>query len=441
MRPRTLFAVCLAFAIRADAATVIGKITVLGTRAPLGGVTVRLKQRSVLLKSTLTNADGTYRVDGLPAGEVSAEYQLAGYQDNPVVRTVKLTSTKPSIQDVRMIAEDESDAYYVAVAEAIAAEDYNPQLVQIVRRLSAAKAALVEARWRELAKGDPDHPGMRYARFYDVDPVVIAAGEIIIRRSEFESALKTLPVQYQQYAIGPGAKQFAEDFLRMKMLASVGMKAGLDKDPHVVQQLALMRENLVANAQLKKIEEGIKLTDEDLEKVYNANKNQYEHVKARHILIAFKGSPAAQDGKLELTEEQAKAKAEELRKQIVAGTANFEELAQKESDDVGSGSRGGDLGEFNRGQMVPEFEKVAFEAKVGDVTPVVRTQFGYHIIKVDEHGYTPFDEVKTLLSRDARQARLQVELEKLKAAAKPMFNDAYFGRSPTASPGDDPKKQ
>ena len=278
------------------------------------------------------------------------------------------------------------------------------------------------------------------------DPIVVAAGDVAIRQSEFESALKTLPEQYQQYASGPGKKQFAEDYLRMKMLASAGMKAGLDKDPDVVQQLSLMKENLVANAQLQKIEKGITITDEDLKKSYETNKAQYEQVKARHILIAFKGSPAAQEGKPELTEEQAKTKAEELRKAIVAGTAKFEDVAQKESDDVGSGSRGGDLGEFNRGQMVPEFEKAAFEAKVGDVTPVVRTQFGYHIIKVDEHGSTSFDQVKPTLERTARQERLQAELEKLKNAAKPTFNETYFAVAPTpeappAAPAADPAKK
>ena len=263
----------------------------------------------------------------------------------------------------------------------------------------------------------------------NADPIVIAAGDVAIRQSEFENALKTLPEQYQQYAMGPGKKQFAEDYLRMKMLASAGTKAGLDKDPEVLSQLALMRENLVANAQLQKIEEGIKISDEDLMKTYESNKGQYEQVKARHILIAFKGSPAAQQGKPELTEEQAKAKADELHKQITGG-ASFEELAKKESDDVGSGSQGGDLGEFGRGQMVPEFEKAAFEAKDGEVTPVVRTQFGYHIIKVDSHASTPFEQVKATLEKNERQTRLQAELDKMKTAAKVTFNETYFAPPP-----------
>jgi peptidyl-prolyl cis-trans isomerase C len=260
----------------------------------------------------------------------------------------------------------------------------------------------------------------------EADPIVIAAGNVAIRQSEFENALKTLPAEYQQYASGPGKKQFAEDFLRMKILASEGMKAGLDKDPEVVRQLNLMRENLVANAQLQKIEKGIAVSDEELKKVYESKKGEYEQVGARHILIAFKGSPAAQPGKPELTEEQAKAKAEEIRAKIAAG-ASFEELAKTESDDTGSGANGGALGEFNRGQMVPEFEKAAFEGKVGELTPVVRTQYGYHVIKVESHGTTPFEQVRTFLERNTRQERLQAKLDEMKANAKPTFNETYFG--------------
>ena len=266
------------------------------------------------------------------------------------------------------------------------------------------------------------------------DPVVIAAGDLAIRQSEFEAALATLPAEYQQYAQGAGKRQFAEEYLRMKMLAAEGMKSGLDKDPDVVRQLNLMRENLVANAQLQKIEKGITISDEDLKKKYEADKSQYEEVKARHILVAFEGSPAAPPDKPKLTDEQAKAKAEELRKQLVAG-ASFEEVAKKESDDTGSGANGGDLGAFGRGQMVPEFEKAAFEAKPGEISPVVKTQFGYHIIKVDSHGSTAFESVKSFLERNARQERLKTALDSMKEKAKPTFNDTYFAvPAPPAPP-------
>jgi parvulin-like peptidyl-prolyl isomerase len=194
-----------------------------------------------------------------------------------------------------------------------------------------------------------------------------------------------------------------------------------------------MKENLVAQAQLTSIEKGITVSDEELKKKFDADKTQYEQVKARHILIAFKGSPAAQEGKPELTEEQAKAKADDLHKQLIGG-ASFDELAKKESDDVGSGARGGDLGSFGRGQMVPEFEKAAFEAKPGELTPVVRTQFGYHIIKVDEHEMTPFEQVKPTLEKNERQARMQAKLEEMKTKAKVTFNDTYFAVAPAPVP-------
>lgn len=257
------------------------------------------------------------------------------------------------------------------------------------------------------------------------DPIIVAAGDVAIRRSEFENAIKTLPAEYQQFAQGPGKKQFAEDYLRMKMLAAQGMKDNLQNDPEVIQQLNLMRENLVANAQLQKMEKGIQLTDADLQKIYEANKKEHEQVKARHILIAFKGSPAAQAGKKELTEDEAKAKAEDLKKKVQAG-APFDDLAKTESDDKGSAARGGDLGPFSRGQMVEEFEKAAFDAKPGDVIGPVRTQFGYHLIKVDSHETTPFDKVKDTLQKRERQRRLQETLETMKKNANPTFNEAYF---------------
>ena len=258
------------------------------------------------------------------------------------------------------------------------------------------------------------------------DPIIVAAGDLTIRRSEFEEAVKTLPPEYQQYATGPGKRQFAEDYLRMKMLAARGYKDDLQNSSEVTKQLNLMRENLVANAELQKIEKGITVSDADLQKIYDQNKKDYETVKARHILIAFKGSPAAQPGKTDLTEEQAKAKAEQLKKDIESGKTTFDDAAKKESDDKGSGARGGDLGSFTRGQMVEEFEKAAFDAKPGTMVGPVRTQYGYHILKVESHETTPLDKVKAQLEGKERQRRVQEALDTMKKGANATFNEAYF---------------
>ena len=184
----------------------------------------------------------------------------------------------------------------------------------------------------------------------------------------------------------------------------------------------------------KQIDSTIAISDADLKKAYDENKKDYEQVKAKHILIAFKGSPAAQKGKKELTDAEAKAKADSLRAEIVAGKAKFEDVAKKESDDVESGKNGGDLGAFARGQMVPEFEQAAFGAKVGDVTPVVKTQFGYHIIKVEEHSSTPFDQVKATLEKSVKQKKLRDTLDAMKESAKPVYDEAYFAVPPAPAP-------
>ncbi|HUJ12593.1 MAG TPA: peptidylprolyl isomerase [Thermoanaerobaculia bacterium] len=282
----------------------------------------------------------------------------------------------------------------------------------------------------------PAQPAPAATETASADPVIITAGSIAVHRSEFENAVKSLPPEYQSYALGPGKKQFADDFLRMKLLASEGMKAGLDKSPDVMKQLDLLKENLVAQEELKRLDSSTAVSDADLKKAYDENKKDYEQVKAKHILIAFKGSPAAQKGKKELTDAEAKARAEALRADIVAGKAKFEDVAKKDSDDVESGKNGGELGAFGHGQMVPEFEAAAFNAKVGEVTQPVKTQFGYHIIKVEERTTTPFDQVKATLEKNLKQQKLRETLDALKENAKPVYDQAYFA---TPKPAEAPK--
>lgn len=265
----------------------------------------------------------------------------------------------------------------------------------------------------------------------DADPVIIRSGALEIRQSEFEGALEALPPEYRGYAAGPGKRQFAEDYLRMRLLALEAEKNGLDKAPEHLRQMSVLRLNLLANDQLKKLQAGITVPEAELQQAYQARLANYEQVNARHILVAFKGSPAAQAGKPELTEEQAKAKAEEIRQKLVGG-ASFEETAKTESDDVGSGAQGGSLGSFGRGQMVPEFEAAAFGGKVGEISPVVRTQFGFHILRVDERSTVSFDQARTELERELQGQQLQQKMQELVAGANPTFDEKFF--APAAPP-------
>jgi peptidyl-prolyl cis-trans isomerase D len=163
------------------------------------------------------------------------------------------------------------------------------------------------------------------------------------------------------------------------------------------------------------------VSDADVQAYYNAHQDQYqvkEQVKVRHILIAV---PSGADGK---TDTAAKAKAEDLLKQIKSG-GNFADLASKNSDDPGSKVQGGDLGWLDRGKTVPEFDKAAFTLSPGQTSDVIKTQFGYHILQVEEKKTAhlrPLAEVKgeilPVLEQQKSGAAMQTFASQLAADAK-----------------------
>ena len=155
-------------------------------------------------------------------------------------------------------------------------------------------------------------------------------------------------------------------------------------------------------------------TEDEVAKFYEAHKAEFvvpHQVLCQHILV--KGSDDA-----------ALDKIKAIRERIVSGGADFAEEAKKNSD-CPSGQEGGSLGWFGRGMMVPEFDKVAFEMKKGEVSGVVSTQFGYHIIyKADEKGggeqtlVDVHDQIKDLLRHEARGRAMDSFVAELKANAK-----------------------
>lgn len=151
----------------------------------------------------------------------------------------------------------------------------------------------------------------------------------------------------------------------------------------------------------KSVWSGIEMSDKEIKDYYDNNIAQFksgEQVKASHILV------------------ETKAEAENILKQLKAG-ADFEELAQEHST-CPSGAEGGDLGYFEHGSMVQEFEEAAFAMKVGEISEVVGTQFGYHIIKLTakkDGGTAGFDEVKDELTQ-------QLMIGKQRAAEETYIN-------------------
>ncbi|HMH15289.1 MAG TPA: peptidyl-prolyl cis-trans isomerase [Edaphobacter sp.] len=163
------------------------------------------------------------------------------------------------------------------------------------------------------------------------------------------------------------------------------------------------------------------VSDAEVQAYYNAHQEQYqvkEQVKVRHILIAV---PQGADAK---TEAAAKAKAEDILKQIKSG-GNFADLAAKNSDDPGSKTQGGELGWLDRGKTVPEFDKAAFTLAPGQTSDLIKTQFGFHILQVEDKKTAhlrPLSEVKAeivpVLEQQKSGAALQTFASQIAADAK-----------------------
>ncbi|MBY0506666.1 MAG: peptidyl-prolyl cis-trans isomerase [Bryobacteraceae bacterium] len=185
-------------------------------------------------------------------------------------------------------------------------------------------------------------------------------------------------------------------------------------------------DQALASSLFRDVQGKINPSEADLQAYYEKNKDQYQKVKARHILLRFKGSPVpVKEGQKDLTKEEALAKAQELKKAIEGG-ADFAELAKKESDDAGSGANGGDLGAFGRGMMVPPFEQAAFSLPIGKTSDPVESQFGYHIIQVQEQLGKDFASAKAEIEPKIKPDLAQKAMKEIKDATKIVFNDTYF---------------
>ena len=170
----------------------------------------------------------------------------------------------------------------------------------------------------------------------------------------------------------------------------------------------------------KKVAADIQIEETAAKEVFEKNPAPYsqkEQVRARHILI--KVDPKASEEVLN----KAKTKATEIVQMAKKEGADFAQLAKDKSEGPSS-VKGGDLGAFPKGAMVPEFEKVAFELKAGEISDLVKTQFGFHIIKVEEKmaaKEAKFEDAKAVIMSQLKNAQIQQmlesELTKLRSAA------------------------
>ncbi|MBM4145676.1 MAG: peptidylprolyl isomerase [Nitrospira sp.] len=244
------------------------------------------------------------------------------------------------------------------------------------------------------------------------DDVVAKIGDRKITISEFNKMLGYLDSEKQKLIEkNPQLKEnLLQQYVQGIVISKLAKKKGFDKNPELKEQLELLKDNYIAIEYLKKeVTNKVEVSEEDIKAYYESHKDEFktpEMVRSRHILI--KTDPSASDN----DKKKAKEKAGEILKKIKAGE-DFAKLASDVSDDTGSKPKGGELGFFPKGRMVTPFEDAAFSLKPGEVSEIVETQFGYHIIKVEEKkepGMEPFDTAKEKIRQKLLQERTKTKV-------------------------------
>lgn len=218
---------------------------------------------------------------------------------------------------------------------------------------------------------------------------------------DFNAELENLPPYVRPMAQTPeGKKELLNRMIIRELVLEQAKKDGIDKSKEVAARMEDVKKMVIVEAYVrKKIESEVKVSDDDMKKFYDQNKDKFktgEQIRASHILVK--------------TEKEAQDVLDQLKK-----GASFEDLAKKYSKDA-SAAKGGDLGWFSKGAMVPEFEKAAFSLKPGQVSGIVQTPYGFHIIKVTGErpaGVRSFDEVKDQIKAALMPAKQQEAMQQL----------------------------
>lgn len=243
---------------------------------------------------------------------------------------------------------------------------------------------------------------------------------------DFDEFLQGNPRAAQQ-AQGPQRDELKKQLGEFKVIAERARKEGLDREDLTRLQILLTRSQALAGAYLGDLQKNADklVADGDVEQYYKDHPADFDEIRVRHILISTQPKPEAEDESdakdakdskaskdkkpadkpKTLTKDEARKKTQDLLDRARKGE-DFAKLATENSDDPGSKDKGGEYDFFGHGKMVPEFEKAAFALKPGEISDLVETQHGFHIIKLEER--------RAAASPDADEKVRQQIVEKLK---------------------------
>lgn len=230
------------------------------------------------------------------------------------------------------------------------------------------------------------------------------AGEAITER-EVEETLLSMGQRAQAYDNERGREAILEQLINRKLILLDAKRNLFEREEEFKAQMARVKEELLSNYAVEKVIKNVRVTDDEIKAFYEEHKSEFvspERIDTSHILV------------------EDKAECERIKGEIAEGKITFEDAAKKYSV-CPSKESGGALGEAGRGQFVPEFENAAFDATEGEITGPVKTQFGYHLIRLNKKipaGTLELSDIKDSLRekllQDKQQKAYQSKIAQLK---------------------------
>jgi parvulin-like peptidyl-prolyl isomerase len=259
---------------------------------------------------------------------------------------------------------------------------------------------------------------------------------------ELQKVLSVLNPQAQQ-AFAKDRKEFVRRLGVQMHLSHLAEESKLDEQSPVKEQLELNRMSVLANAEISDKHKHILVSEEDRTKYFEAHKDRYTQAKVKLIYVAFSpnAATAAPDakGKKPLTEEQAKARAEEVLKKARAEGGDFVALVKEYSDDPISVSENGDFGPIKSSDNIDNNIKAAvFALKPGDISEPIRQPNGFYIFRLEEMLTQPFDQVKDQIYNQIQNEKLQQWLTDADKNLDIKFLDESYFAAPATPPAPAP---
>ena len=241
--------------------------------------------------------------------------------------------------------------------------------------------------------------------------ILAKVGQKEITNLDVQSAIQGLdPYQAQQFQTEEGQKYVLDDLINQELLYMYAKDNKIDQDEEFRNEMKRVEENVLKQYVINKILTSVKLTEEEKKAFFEANKSKFnkpESASAKHILV------------------DSEELANDILNKINNNEMTFEAAASAHST-CPSKDAGGDLGTFTRGQMVPEFEEAVFNMKNGEVSGPVKTQFGYHLIKLENlqaGGESEYEEVRNEIERSLMYQKQSEAYNKELNNLKSKYND------------------